>query len=170
LGLPSLPSPEELEKLQEQRRLEIVKKLEKEKQMALKMQAQNSPSPSRRPGASGRGGGGGGGGLKPVSSSTSIGHNNGEQVSPNTGWGPELEGRQPSRNSADLVDPMLLQINRVKKYIRQARDDHRYDEVQMLEANLRELEIEFYVQQQEEENSGHPSGCQNNHEDGRERS
>jgi len=37
---------------------------------------------------------------------------------------------------------MLQQIQIISNYIQQARRDHRYDEVAMLEANLRELQFE----------------------------
>lgn len=46
-------------------------------------------------------------------------------------------------------DPLLQQINIIRSYIRQARDNHRYEEVNMLEENLRELEIEYYFNQEQ---------------------
>lgn len=75
-----------------------------------------------------------------------------ELVSPDTGWTGEAE---PSRTQtsvakpADQADPMLVQIDRVRHYIKQARAEHKYDEVNMLESNLRELEIEYFMQKQE---------------------
>jgi len=47
-------------------------------------------------------------------------------------------------------DPMLQQMAIIRSYIRQARSNHRYEEVSMLEENLRELEIEYYFKQQQE--------------------
>lgn len=42
--------------------------------------------------------------------------------------------------------PLLIQINNLEDYIRQARAADRYEEVSALEANKRELEIEYYFQ------------------------
>ena len=38
---------------------------------------------------------------------------------------------------------MLQQMQIIRNYIVQARRDHRYDELAMLEANLHELQIEY---------------------------
>lgn len=46
-------------------------------------------------------------------------------------------------------DPMLQQMSIIKSYIRQARQNYRYEEVAMLEENLKELEIEFYFKQEQ---------------------
>lgn len=45
-------------------------------------------------------------------------------------------------------DPLIEQINIIKGYIKQARDALRFEEVAILELNLRELQQEFYNQQQ----------------------
>lgn len=49
-------------------------------------------------------------------------------------------------------DPILLQMNIIRSYIDKARAEHRYDEVRMLEANLKELEIEYYFNQENKTN------------------
>jgi rabenosyn-5 len=143
IGLASLPSQEELIKVQEERRLEIERKIKLEKQQALEEQAKHSrsssPTSSRR--------------LMPAtvrleSSSSNVSF---ELVSPDTGWGPETSDRnQKKSNRYDEVDPVLFQIRQVQSYIKRAREEHRYDEVNMLETNLKELEIEYFVQQQEQ--------------------
>lgn len=141
IGLPSLPSQEELDKVQEERRLEIERKIKLEKQLALEEQARysrrSSPNASRRLVPST---------VRLESSSSTASF---ELVSPDNGWGPETSDhiQNKSSRSAD-VDPMLYQINQVRSYIKRAREDHRYDEVNMLETNLKELEIEYFVQQQ----------------------
>lgn len=131
LGLPSLPNQEELVKLQEERRLEIQRRIEQEKRIVLEEQIRSSPSrPPRRSVAYRKDG------------------NDYEEnvVSPDTGWGPEM--RNASETSPEQhMDPMLQQINIIRNYIKQARDAHKYDEVHMLEENLKELEIEYFVQQ-----------------------
>lgn len=135
-----MPSQEELEKAQEDRRLEIERKILIEKQLALEEQSQrhqnNLAIPSNHPRFTGQ--------LTRIDSTASSF----EVVSPDNGWGPE------SHNGASKIisttdDPMLMQMNQVRSYIRRAREDHRYDEVNMLEANLKELEIEYFMQQQQ---------------------
>jgi rabenosyn-5 len=50
-------------------------------------------------------------------------------------------------NSDQIEDPMLQQINIIRNYIKQAREAHKYDEMHMLEENLKELEIEYFIQE-----------------------
>ena len=142
IGLPSLPSTEELEKAQEERRQAIQRKIQEEKDLALQEQRRRdmmiAQSAIRKPAN----------GIVNIPRDEST--SSFEMVSPDTGWGPECEQRhnQPTTTTSDS-DPMLLQINRVRSYIKQARADHRYDEVNMLEANLKELEIEYFIQKQD---------------------
>lgn len=49
----------------------------------------------------------------------------------------------------DNTDPLAQQISIIRTYIRTARENHRYEEVAMLEENLKELEIEYYFKQQQ---------------------
>lgn len=58
-------------------------------------------------------------------------------------------GQQAS--SAGQVDVLVEQINIIKGYIKQARDALRFEEVEILEMNLRELQHEFYERQQAED-------------------
>ena len=53
-------------------------------------------------------------------------------------------------------DPMLQQMSIIKSYIRQARQNYRYEEVAMLEENLKELEIEFYFKQEQIDDRSQP--------------
>ncbi|XP_054716890.1 rabenosyn-5-like [Uloborus diversus] len=64
-----------------------------------------------------------------------------EPISPDTGW------CVSSGKVKDDEDPMLQQINIIHKYIKQAKMDHKYDEVKILENNLEELQREFQKQQ-----------------------
>ena len=59
------------------------------------------------------------------------------QVSLDRGWGVESV-----RHVNEDDDPMLQQMDIIRNYIRQARREHRYDEVAILEENLRELQAE----------------------------
>ena len=58
------------------------------------------------------------------------------------GWGPVpiSQGSSP--------DPMLQQIDIIKGYITQAKQQRKFDEVEMLERNLMELEEEYMRQHQ----------------------
>lgn len=47
----------------------------------------------------------------------------------------------PIKGSDDIL---VEQINIIKNYIKQAREAMRFDEVETLEINLRELQSEFY--------------------------
>lgn len=44
---------------------------------------------------------------------------------------------------------LVEQINNIKGFIKQARDALRFEEVEILELNLRELQNEFYERQQQ---------------------
>jgi rabenosyn-5 len=50
-------------------------------------------------------------------------------------------------------DPLVEQINIIKSYIKQARDAMRFEEVETLEYNLRELQHEFYLRQEKSQQS-----------------
>ena len=58
------------------------------------------------------------------------------------GWGPVSVANSSS------PDPMLQQMEIIRSYVKQARQEHRFDEVEMLERNLMELEEEYIKQQQ----------------------
>lgn len=60
------------------------------------------------------------------------------------GWTPETSSL--FKENIDTMDPMLLQINQIKEFIRKAKEANKYDEANMLEANLTELHIEYMMQ------------------------
>ena len=137
LGLPTLPTPDDLKKLQEQRRLEIEKRIQNEKQLALEEQSRRvSASPQRQQ-------------IRLNNAYSEPNRGDDVVVSPEDGWNPEFASnkRKEDNGSADSIDPMLQQMNIIRNYIRQARDAHKYDELHMLEENLKELEIEYFLQQ-----------------------
>ncbi|XP_078033905.1 rabenosyn-5 [Augochlora pura] len=60
------------------------------------------------------------------------------------GWGPSnIAPKMPSSK-----DPIIEQMNNLQAYIKQARDDCRYDEVNTLENNLRELRSLYFTMNQ----------------------
>jgi rabenosyn-5 len=125
-GLPNLPREEELQQLQEQRHRQLQTEIELEK----RKRAMGEPAKS-----------------SPFCSATSTRKakpkTNDDVVSYNDGWG--FQNLTIDEDLKDL-DPMVVQINILKDYIKQARKEHRYDEVNMLENNLQQLEIEYYLQ------------------------
>lgn len=145
-ALPSLPSEEQLEELRERRRQEIQRKIELEEQAAL--EAQHASQRSNSPSSTGPRG-------TPRRTASAprnldkgqLGNRRDPEaiVSPDTGWG--ISARNEHVQNVDDADPMLVQINIIRNYIKQAREAHKYDEVHMLENNLRELEIEYFMQQ-----------------------
>jgi rabenosyn-5 len=66
------------------------------------------------------------------------------QVVANSGWGPATTDKL----LLDSDDIMVQQMNILKNYIKQAREAHKDDEVSMLESNLRELQEEYWRQQE----------------------
>ena len=60
------------------------------------------------------------------------------------GWKPEGETTTASK----IADPMLQQMEIIRGYIRQAKQAKKFDEVAMLEQNLRDLQLEFTRQRQ----------------------
>lgn len=58
-----------------------------------------------------------------------------------------------SVSSVEDSDPLIEQINIIKGYIKQAKEDGHQDVLQTLERNLGELQAEFYNQQRAETQS-----------------
>ena len=53
-------------------------------------------------------------------------------------------GWKPETQVSDNDDPMLQQINIIKSYIKQAKQQSKWDEVHMLEENLNQLEKAYW--------------------------
>lgn len=127
LGLPGPPSPEELQRLQGARREQLQQQIQRDKASALQAQRrssqqqpqqqqhqQHSPGPLR---------------ASPVEAVAEAAE---------SGWSPA----SVTSGSAGQ-DPMVVQMGIIRGYIRQARESRRYDEVAILEANLKELKREY---------------------------
>jgi len=52
-----------------------------------------------------------------------------------------------------MNDPLAEQINIIKGYIKQARQELRFEEVETLEINLNELQHELYIRLQQQEHN-----------------
>ncbi|XP_053985826.1 rabenosyn-5 isoform X1 [Hylaeus volcanicus] len=66
------------------------------------------------------------------------------------GWGPSnVAPKMPPS-----MDPIIEQMSNLRAYIKQARDDCRYDEVVTLESNLRELQSLYFTMNQSNNSDG----------------
>lgn len=128
VGLQSLPTEEQYRKLQEKHTAQVQKQIAMERQAVLFAQEKekrvlekDKPTIPKEEGASG-----------------SKQH----KRSSSQGWKPAEQTVKQS-----ISDPMLQQMEIIKGYIKQARDAQKWDEVQMLEQNLKDLQLEYSAQQ-----------------------
>jgi len=136
VGLPSLPSDEELEKIKERKKEEIAKRVLEERrrqeEARLKYQSlqerRRSDTPSKMK-------------LSPSGSKF-----NQSSVSYESGFVLSSNNQQRDIVSGVTDDPMLQQIQIIRGYIAQARQQNRFDEVHMLETNLQMLQEELRKQ------------------------
>lgn len=74
-----------------------------------------------------------------------INRTHGYQANKPSGWAPEQPICSPGISGDE--DPLLIQIKNLEEYIKQAKLADRYEEVSALEASKRDLEIEYFIQQ-----------------------
>lgn len=66
------------------------------------------------------------------------------------GWGPSnVTPKMPPS-----MDPIIEQMSNLRAYIKQAKDDCRYDEVAILESNLKELQSVYFTMNQSNNSDG----------------
>ncbi|XP_043476139.1 rabenosyn-5 [Leptopilina heterotoma] len=132
VGMPGLPSEEEYAELKEKRQQRIdsriayelqleIEKEQRQKRKDLQKDNWNSPADSPK--------------------------SNQLILDKSQGWGPSGAAIVISSNKANM-DPIIEQMSNLKAYIKQARDDCKYDEVATLESNLKELQSAYYDMQQ----------------------
>jgi len=140
--LPNLPPVDKINKLQEERAKSLARKAAEEKAQreramqdrlqAVKQQQQQQQQQRH--------------GSRDLNRNEPSGKAKTSQQIPESvvgnGWGPVpiSQGSSP--------DPMLQQIDIIKSYITQAKQQRKFDEVEMLERNLMELEEEYMRQHQ----------------------
>lgn len=126
LSIPSLPDEQEIKKIRDRRRMETEQRIERERRLALEAHERY--------------------GLGATNSTTMSNAENAAFGSAMT----TLDNWSAYQSStATSSDPLVEQINIIKGYIKQARQDLRFEEVATLEMNLRELQGEFYRRHQE---------------------
>ncbi|XP_074656715.1 rabenosyn-5-like [Tubulanus polymorphus] len=119
--LQNLPTEAELKRRREQRELERRQRIEE--QLALERTREEESRRKRR--------------LSLPETSRSAAS---ASVVRDSGWTPFEIGNQVASND----DPMIQQMNIVRFYIRQAKQAQKYDEVKILEDNLKDLQLEYY--------------------------
>lgn len=137
LGLQSLPTEEELVKLQEAKTLEAQRRIEEERRAAVERERRRKEEQRRQEEKEKeklR--------SRAVPSTTSSPSERKHSLK-TAGWKPIEVHHQGNRDD----DPMVQQINIIRGYIKQARQAQKWDEVQMLEENLKELQKAYWGQQ-----------------------
>jgi len=142
VGLPSLPSDDELLKIQERRKMEIARQLEENRRRREEAQAKYQAMQEKKKFEA----------DKTKSSSLprsgSGGKFNRSKVSYESGFVLSSSAQQREVVTEVTDDPMLQQIQIITGYIAQARQQNRFDEVHMLETNLNMLKEEFNRQRE----------------------
>ena len=141
VGLPSLPNDSELEKIRERKKEEIARRVleERKKQEEARQKYQNlqerrrSETPAK---------------MKQSPSGSKF---NQSSVSYDSGFVLSSNNQQRDIVTGVTDDPMLQQIQIIRGYIAQARQQNRFDEVHMLETNLQMLQEELRKQTISEE-------------------
>lgn len=150
LGLPSLPTEDELAKLQTAKRVEAQQRIADEKRVAAERERRKreeqllSEELERTANAAVRRNSTRDSATLPTR--VRFDPKSGDLVGLAAGWKP-TEVAQGRTTSSD--DPMVQQMNIIRGYIRQAKDAGKWDEVQMLQENLKELQLEFWEQQKQ---------------------
>jgi rabenosyn-5 len=131
LTLPPIPVEEEIKKIQQKRILELNQKIERDRRLAQEAFERYELSGNQ------------GYPAVPSSSSSSAKPTVVKSVDNWSGY------QQQQQSNAKVNDPLIEQINIIQGYIKQARDDMRFEEIETLEANLKELKHEFWLRNQQ---------------------
>lgn len=153
LGLPSLPTEEELTKLREARRQEALRRAEQMRQAAeleRKRREEQAASLEERERSNAAAAGNRRVSRESIATPQPSVHfsrkseDGGVKMS---GWKPTEV--MPGRNANE--DPMIQQMNIIRGYIKQAQEAQKWDEVQMLKENLKELQRVYWEQQHKQQ-------------------
>ncbi|VDK63331.1 unnamed protein product, partial [Gongylonema pulchrum] len=137
------PSEVRYGELQEQRRADIKRRTDLERQRSAFVLKPSSSNPGLNSSGSEATQQNSKGHLKESVSFAGVDHFCGDD-----GWTPSTTclRRNPFIDEADRVDPLLEQILIIKGYLQQAAEDGRLEEAKILERNLRDLELELEKQ------------------------
>ncbi|XP_053697041.1 rabenosyn-5 [Sabethes cyaneus] len=149
LSIPPLPLEEDIKKIQQRKKQETAKRVERERKLALEAYEKHEQHSEPYNGSSSS------------STASTAEMTNGRYygaatiVSSYDNWSGFQAANVAVSSSAD---PLIDQINIVKGYIRQAREALRFEEVETLERNLSELTQEFYERQRRATGSSFTEG------------
>ena len=129
LALPPIPVEEEIKRIQQKRILELNQKIERDRRLA-----QEAFEKYELNGNLGY----------PAAASSTASTSKPTVVKSVDNW----SGYQ-QQQASNARDPLIEQINIIQGYIKQARDDMRFEEIETLEANLKELKHEFWFRNQQ---------------------
>ncbi|XP_043268340.1 rabenosyn-5 [Venturia canescens] len=132
LTIPSLPSEEEYAEIVAKREARIQERIAFDKQLEMEESQREKRSEQKTNGRS--------------SQSSSFAKNNESVMEKTEGWGPS---NAKTLIPSSSMDPIIEQMSNLRSYIKQARADCKYDEVAMLENNLRELQSAYFVTKQD---------------------
>ncbi|KAH8376909.1 hypothetical protein KR093_002069 [Drosophila rubida] len=131
LSLPPLPDEALIKQIQERKRMETEQRILTEQRMA--MEAYERYGAANQVGVS----------------TENRNFAQGSDLQSLNNW----SAPQASTTKSSVDDPLIEQINIIKGYIKQARQDMNFDVVETLELNLRELQREVYERQRHSSNS-----------------
>uniref|UniRef100_A0A182N112 FYVE-type domain-containing protein n=1 Tax=Anopheles dirus TaxID=7168 RepID=A0A182N112_9DIPT len=142
LAIPPLPVEDEIKRIQQRKRQETARRLERERLLALEAYERYELNQIAS------GGAGAGGDPTATGSSSTSSSSTASTAEMTVATMDNWSGTQRGPSATVVTsDPLLDQINIVRGYIRQAREAHRFEEVATLERNLAELTQEFYHRQ-----------------------
>lgn len=136
LSLPKLPTEEELEQLHEAKRLETQRRIAEERRVEQEQRRRREENETNTTSKEGTA-------HHRRTASTPEVKLNWTEVEVMSGWKPDAANTTAGHHGED---PMVQQMNIIRGYIRQAQEARRWDEVHMLEENLRELQQEYWTQ------------------------
>ncbi|KAL7026834.1 hypothetical protein ACKWTF_005186 [Chironomus riparius] len=123
LELPQIPVEDEIKKIQQKRVMELNQKIERDRRLAQEAFEKYDLC----------------GDISYAATSSKTG----SALRTVDNWSGYQEQNQTNAN-----DPLIIQINIVKGYIKQAREAMRFEEIESLEANLKELQHEYWLKTQ----------------------
>ena len=148
LGLQSLPPEQELAARREAKRQEVQRRIEAERRAAAEKEQRRKEEENRdrksptKSSAAGEVGGGSADRRPEVRRPTQL-----KEGVTAVGWKPV----EANNHITEADDPLVQQMNIIRSYIKQAKQAQKLDEVKIFEDNLKELQAEYWRQQQDQQ-------------------
>lgn len=133
LTLAQIPVEEEIKRIQQKRILELNQKIERDRRLATEAFEKYELS-----------------GNSAFSAATTSNSSRPQTMIKSVDYWSGYQPQKQQQLQGKANDPFIEQINNIQSLIKQAREDMRFDEIETLEANLKELRHELYLRNQEE--------------------